>query len=112
MRTNIIARTESPSWYELRISINRGPEPYITSSRMFIGDIRRHVFLFTVNESPQFINLDAPRIQLAENPVLKLTRYVSGFYHKTHHSLLRYAGHADRRANGASLKDAGQDVYA
>lgn len=84
---------------QLRVLINRHPEPCVSGGLILSGNGWREVLRSGANEAPHLIELQAVAVPVAKCgvPVLKAERV--NFTGYPHDCLLRDAPHANRRAN-------------
>ena len=107
-----IALANQPARDQLRIGINRGPEPRIASAGVVRRDLWRHVLLLGIAKRPALINLHPFAQEVLKHAVLIFGAKGSDFEDQPHDGLFRHAGYADSRTDGIAFDQATDDLGA
>jgi hypothetical protein len=109
-RTPGIPPANHPTDNELGLSLNRRERPNISADPL-LHLFRRDLPLLATHKTPDLIDLNALRGNVADNGVLVLRASLAETHQQTKDSALRYAGHADGRTDGASFDQRRNDRY-
>src|ERR1017187_556284 len=96
-----IPRTYLPTDYKLRICVNRGEGPNVSSVSSTLPHGSRHILLLGRDEAPNLIDLDALRRYIANGDILVLLAGFTDTHKQPKDSALRHACHRNALTNRA-----------
>jgi hypothetical protein len=102
-RTPRVPPTYEPTNHQVGIGVNRRERPNITRVASAFPNLRSHIFGLGIAETPNLIDLDALRGDIAKRAVLILSARRTDLFEQPENCALRHARHARGRTNRAAF---------
>jgi exodeoxyribonuclease III len=98
-----VSLPHQPADNEFRLGFNGSEGPNVSTDTVSLDFLLGYVFLFTADKRPDFINLHALRLDIANHAVVELSTGRADTHQQAEDSALRHTSHAGSGANGATF---------